>query len=179
MTNPSSPDAELLLAVSLGASIIAYRPVVQADGMSASWHEIDGDASFSLVTNLDYRLRLRVVAQDPNGNPIADPAWMVRAYTSVGQGSWQAIADADTAPSHFLTQYAQVGTSVRRYRFTVEIPNSGIGSTFEVSVRQRQPGASTGPDVLLDDGDFGPPPPNNQGDTPSPALVAGNLSAPV
>lgn len=181
MNNPAARDAELVLTIALGSSITVYRPSFIGDTSASAWVPLVEDSDFVLQSSIAYRLGLRLVAQDGLGNPIADPAWMIRAYTMGDNGSWSPLADRDSSSPHFLADGHVISTAPRQYRFTVTIPNSGIETTFGFSISRNGAGSNAGDDIVVVDDDFGPTTPGDdpQGNTPSAPLVAGDLAAPL
>ena len=162
MTNTllASIDAELVLPARLGAKITLYRPTAASELASTSWQPLSEDTTIGLRTDSSTKLRVRVVAQDPLGGFLTDPAWMVTAYSRIKGGSWTKLADRDGTAADFLTDGFVIDQTPRTFRFTVGIPGSGVAATYELVISQSDPSpADDDVDVIyLPDGDLKPRP---------------------
>lgn len=178
---PNSPtDLEFILGASLGSVPTIYRPTAQSENSPNAWQTLNGELNIALSTQGKYNLRLRVFAQDGAGDPIPDPAWVVKAYTTLNGTGWVPLADRDSHSAHFLTDHYAVDENTRLYRFTVELPNSGIETSFDVTIHRHEPGEDPEDDdvIFVPADDFGLPTDDGDGDTAPERLTAGDLANP-
>ncbi|MEM7156869.1 MAG: hypothetical protein AAF799_28725 [Myxococcota bacterium] len=126
-------------------------------------------------------MRLRIAAEDGAGDPISNPAWVVKAYTSTNGTAWTPLVDRDSHSAHFLTDHHLVDMDTRIYRFTVTIPGSGLEESFDITVHRHDPNAAPDDDdvIFVPEDDFGPTVGNGNGNTAPEPLTAGDLADPV
>ncbi len=149
----SSIETELAVEVLLGAEIELQRPPARSEDGSA-WIVLSSDTRIAIASEHSCSLRLRLVARDDTGEPLASPAWVVSVATRLDEGPWDLLTNQSVSTGEFTTDDLPVSDLPRVYRLTIGLFGTGEAVIRELVVarHQEQADADDPVDVVYDTG---------------------------